>query len=473
MKFLELRPTNENIQKTWKEDKLQRRNYALRFITLLNSIEDICAIALDGRWGSGKTFFVKQVKMLLDAFNGSEEFLNIEESAQIKAEIEKTGGIQVQKQLSFYYDAWINDNDEDPIVSLLYSILQDVEHCIFEASLRKNYLVKLANLTVDIADFFLPGAQEGWRKFKEAWNNSKDVLQRAEAPELKELFAPLRAKGELHDEVQKLFNALLGEQYKRLVIFVDELDRCKPSYAIKLLERIKHYLSDDRVTFVFSVNIEELQHMVKCCYGPECSASRYLDRFFDLRASLPELDVDSFFRANRMFDGHYEMICTVIIKTYQLQLREILKFSRLMKIMTRRITQALFRMEYESTLHFCVRFILPVMIGLKLTDQTQYRAFVEGENSSPLLALLENERAKKDIHDWLVGVKESSSNSENDEDSNFLKEQFEKIYYFLFTLNLDFFYHDRVVVCKLMFDDFVRNFLSQTITLLSDFADFK
>ena len=45
----------------------------------------------------------------------------------------------------------------------------------------------------------------------------------------------------------------------RLIIMVDELDRCKPSYAVKLLERIKHYFTNDRITFVFSVNTYELE----------------------------------------------------------------------------------------------------------------------------------------------------------------------------------------------------------------------
>ena len=69
----------------------------------------------------------------------------------------------------------------------------------------------------------------------------------------------LKSKKELREKVNEFFNSLLPEKGNRLIIMVDELDRCKPSYAVKLLERIKHYFTNDRITFVFSVNTYELE----------------------------------------------------------------------------------------------------------------------------------------------------------------------------------------------------------------------
>ncbi len=89
--------------------------------------------------------------------------------------------------------------------------------------------------------------------------------------------------------MSEFFTEILCERGNRLVIFIDELDRCKPTYAIKLLEQIKHYMMDDRITFVFSVNLEQLQHTIKCYYGADFDASRYLDRFFDFRIDWPVL----------------------------------------------------------------------------------------------------------------------------------------------------------------------------------------
>ena len=66
---------------------------------------------------------------------------------------------------------------------------------------------------------------------------------------------------------------------------IDKSDRCKPTFAVHLLEQIKHYIFDDRITFVFSINLEQLQHTIKQYYGADFDSCRYLDRFFDLRIS--------------------------------------------------------------------------------------------------------------------------------------------------------------------------------------------
>ena len=76
---------------------------------------------------------------------------------------------------------------------------------------------------------------------------------------------------------------------------MDELDRCRPSYAVRLLERIEHYFINDRITFVFSVNLEQLQHTIKNFYGNDFDACRYLDRFFDLRLSLPPINTTKYY----------------------------------------------------------------------------------------------------------------------------------------------------------------------------------
>lgn len=62
-------PTLTNLICTMQEDTLQRKQFLGRFIELLNAIDDGCAISLNGKWGSGKTFFVKQAELVLDAFN--------------------------------------------------------------------------------------------------------------------------------------------------------------------------------------------------------------------------------------------------------------------------------------------------------------------------------------------------------------------------------------------------------------------
>lgn len=92
-----------------------------------------------------------------------------------------------------------------------------------------------------------------------------------------------------------VLGAIIPEHGDRLVVFIDELDRCKPDFAVRFLERIKHYLMlDDRVIFVFSINREQLEETIKHLYGYGFDSHRYLDRFFDLNIELPAADVDKF-----------------------------------------------------------------------------------------------------------------------------------------------------------------------------------
>lgn len=91
--------------------------------------------------------------------------------------------------------------------------------------------------------------------------------------------AKIREQRNIHEQISEFFSSLLKERGNRLVILIDELDRCKPSYAACLLERIKHFFNNDSVTFVFSVNLSELQHTIKQHYGRDFDAYRYLGRF--------------------------------------------------------------------------------------------------------------------------------------------------------------------------------------------------
>ncbi|WP_210160437.1 KAP family P-loop NTPase fold protein [Rhodomicrobium vannielii] len=77
-----------------------------------------------------------------------------------------------------------------------------------------------------------------------------------------------------------------------LIILVDELDRCRPTYAVQLLERVKHLFDMPNVAFVLATNTHQLSHSVNAVYGSSFDGSGYLHRFFDstYTFSLPKLD---------------------------------------------------------------------------------------------------------------------------------------------------------------------------------------
>ncbi len=375
MKSLDLTPTNENVYNSLINDSVGRGEFVRQFVKMLNAIEDNCTIALEGNWGSGKTFFVKQVKMVLDAHNPNYQpvngFLTEERRKAIKEKCSEfnaeDGSTELKPQLCVYYDAWQNDNDEDPILSLVYSIVKEIgSDFSFDKKPTLDICGELINLVCDKDISKLINVLKG--------ENALDLIR--------------KTKDEA-EKVSEFLQSLLPEVGERLIVFVDELDRCKPSYAVKLLERIKHYFLDEKITFVFSVNINELQHTIKKHYGSEFDATRYLDRFFDLRATLPKFDLDKYY-ANIGFELNENMfnyVCASVINKYQFEMRNIAKYIRLAKIAVPKSVRKgdMLCIPEISASYIYQVYVIPIMIGLKLTDAERFENFVNGKDCTPLL----------------------------------------------------------------------------------------
>jgi hypothetical protein len=77
-----------------------------------------------------------------------------------------------------------------------------------------------------------------------------------------------------------------GQPTRKLVVVVDELDRCRPDYALSLLEIIKHFFNVDGVHFVLGCNMEALAESVRARYGAGYDGQRYLQKFVTLKLSL-------------------------------------------------------------------------------------------------------------------------------------------------------------------------------------------
>ena len=98
--------------------------------------------------------------------------------------------------------------------------------------------------------------------------------------------------------LQNMANALSKSRENRpLIVVIDELDRCRPSYAVELLETAKHLFAVNNIIFVLAVNRTELAHSIKALYGSGFDAEGYLGRFFDVDFLLPAPDRKAFINA--------------------------------------------------------------------------------------------------------------------------------------------------------------------------------
>lgn len=374
MKKSDLQPTYENLLKCFEEDSIGRNYELVNFVRLINSVEGAFSIALNGKWGSGKTFFVKQTKMLFEAFNEHTQMLNdiTEDDRESIKDLWNRfisryfrDKFDPQSHVCVYFDAWEHDNDSDPLASIIYTISETATSA-YKFDGERKYL--------DIASNIVTLA------------SGRDYKPLLESLKSKGLTDAVKANLSIQEEINEYLINLLPEHGERLLVFIDELDRCNPQYAIQLLEKVKHYFSNDQITFVFSVNLEQLQYTIKQYYGNDFDSYRYLDRFFDLTIQIPKLNLNEYYMSSNIDTTHtVYQIGNAVVKHYNLEMREISRYFNTLKIAT---TKRLHRDSDRLDRIFCFCFVLPIALGLSKYDINMYERFINGEDSAPLVDIL-------------------------------------------------------------------------------------
>lgn len=416
MKTYELEATEDTVIETLTKDPISRNKDLFRFMDILNSIDFGCSLALDGEWGSGKTFFVKQAEKIFEAvnpLNGNDKLSAIRDIWRIH---EDRTGNELESTLAVYYDAWLNDNDVDSVLSIVYEIIKQLGNN-YEIKSELNKIETLGMVGSDIVNHFM-GVD-----VKKYFDESKSV----------DYLDDIKKDKDILKKVSIFFDDILAERGNRLVVFIDELDRCKPDYAVRLLERIKHYFSNERVTYVFAVNSTQLQYTIKKYYGEGFDAVRYLDRFFDLRISMPKVDSEKYFNLIGFPNTSYiiDDVCRNVIAKYKFSMRETERYIRIVKmavynaIHNGKISGAGF--SEEKGYAFIATYIAPILIGTRIADLDRYKLFIGGEDSSLLLNIVE-EKVGRSFEQYMLGRNETFDKDEKEKTLVHIGEKLQKIY---------------------------------------------
>lgn len=282
----------------FKNDKLERKPVVDFLTALIGRLDGPFVLALDSNFGTGKTTLVRILEKCL----------------------EKEGHRCIN------FNAWKVDYATDPLVALVASIdriglkLSDEN----KENQFKKHIKKLYKITTAVARtsggnyikvrtlgvFDIEAISSAFKSSESKTDRNRNLV--AEFNEESELFN--RFRDELEEAVKLLQNDDSEQQSKdstgsNLVIFVDELDRCRPNFAVELLERIKHLFDISNIVFVLSIDKKQIEASIKAVYGPEFDATEYLRRFFNLEYGIPVPDtrnyIDSLisrFELNPIFD---------------------------------------------------------------------------------------------------------------------------------------------------------------------------
>lgn len=454
MNNMEIIPTKENIIETLYVDLLKRNKDLVRFYEFLLSKKSSKSFAIDGKWGSGKTIFVNQLAMLINALNPI-SIMDEETRDDVKTALSLSNDDSKNEYaISVYYDAWKNDNDTDPILSLVYEISKQMA-INFEISDTSLFFKKAGS----IIDAF----------------SGKNISTLIELFKSDNPLSRFKEEKELEESIKDFFTEVLSEKGDRLVVIIDELDRCRPNYAVKLLERMKHYFNDDRITFVFSVNLEELQHIIKHHYGQDFDASRYLDRFFNYRISMPPADKEAFYRKLGLESNFViNQVSKKVIKLYQMEMRECLRFYEQIEIASRNLARSGSKYDFSFSegkgKQILILYVLPLIIGLKIVNISLYNDFVDGKNSQPLVDMYTDADFKEQLVEHLLSNNESLDEEEGKTivtvedklkelyDAVFVKEYDNRIY--------------QTVLGEYKFDKNSKKLLSSLDSMLSEYSNY-
>lgn len=266
MRFLPPEPEVELYETVFEDDFLDREKASRSLSALVERIEDPLVIALDGRWGTGKSYFLKR---------------------WVGAHQKQNGG----RALTLYFDAFANDYMSDPLISLLAALTERLP------AEERSKLDRLKRNAVGIIKPLLKiGAHVATFGAKEQLDELGDAVADAASGEAIAAIDRFWEREESRQHAMAAFRTALSDfvagagdgEPTPLVIVVDELDRCRPDYALDVLEIIKHFFAVPQVHFILGVNLVALENSVKARYGVGVDASAYLQKFVSLTIVLPE-----------------------------------------------------------------------------------------------------------------------------------------------------------------------------------------
>ena len=274
-------------------DCLNRKDEIVNLIHLLANSESPLVLAIDAPWGSGKTTFMKMWRT----------YLSREEASCA----------------TVYFSAWETDLSDDPLHVFLGEINEQLASKT--SGMTRFKWDKAMDLAGRITKRTLPAlakiATYGALDLQDVDKGIERVLAELSGGIVSDGLETYKASVSAINQFKENLAFVLADigKSQSVMVFVDELDRCRPQYAIALLERIKHLLSLPGIIFVLGIDRTQLANAIRGVYGDHFDSETYLQRFIDLDYCLScsnvrdyaanlvvQYKLDSFFDAQRA--GH-------------------------------------------------------------------------------------------------------------------------------------------------------------------------
>ena len=263
-------PIEIDADNPFKNDALGRKHNITVLTQFITSFEQSIVLCIDGGWGQGKTTFIKMWQQYL----------------------------KNQHIPTIYFNAWESDYTDDALIALIGEISLSIEKLkVQDKTEAEKIIARIYKYTANLTKVVLPSITNLSIKAITGGLTSADELSKTLSAlgesmvkeQIKKYEESRRTLSKFKEELSKLAQCYTGgDKQKPLVIFIDELDRCRPDFAIEVLEKAKHLFNVDNIIFVLATDKTQLSHSIRAVYGQGLDVNGYLRRFIDFDYFLPQ-----------------------------------------------------------------------------------------------------------------------------------------------------------------------------------------
>lgn len=351
-------------------DLLDREKLAIKLTGYLDRLRAGAVLAIDAPWGEGKTWFGRNWEQYL-----------------------KDEGHKV-----VFIDAFEQDYVEDPFLLLAAEIAEVLD----DGGTAKEFRKKAVDVTkailpigaktlINVVGRVALGTNNVSKEFEDAVKAANGEIADATDKWIEgKINNHAQEKESLKDFKDEL-TKIAADQDNPIVIIIDELDRCKPTFAVQLIERLKHLFDVPNMVFVLLLNRNQLEKAVKGVYGAETDASAYLGKFVNFFFLLPKRT-----SVGMTANNHVKNYISHVFEHYNFETREDQHFKDCLSAMAtifnmslRDIEQAIalyaFAQPFNKYNHF-----FSYAITLKIMNADLFQRLIKGDNMA-------HEEARKDI----------------------------------------------------------------------------
>lgn len=276
---------NEKKDQIGIDDIVERLAYR---VDAVSAEENVC-VSLNGEWGSGKTFILE------------------------KFESKLREGINQDKYLVVKYDAWKNNFYSDPLIAILFCIFDELEGQVQHRETKraqrnqkkqakkyaKEVIKEISNNTAELAKTLCDKISKlnGWASIVAVTAEIiKSIIKQATYKTLDhEKFDDFKSYQSLLNEAKATLNALTNQSnqhHKKLVILVDEIDRCLPNEQMLILERLHHLFDIKNCAVIVALNEAAVVNGYNKQFTENVTeqfsdGNMYLRKFFDYEVKVP------------------------------------------------------------------------------------------------------------------------------------------------------------------------------------------